>query len=246
MRKFKPLFAILFAIAFILGVGFTVALGQSTTNKLFFNDSSELRFDLGVYSNSYLTTGDELSLTYRNSYDANHYVQESISCEKSNDEVGVIYDCEMISRLYKNSDNSLVRTSYFPGDNFKYTDNGETLVKTDFSNIQLSTYISSIISGATSVNSFVYYDHLYPAYESTYTYENAFSFKFNTFSIHKEISMFYINGEEKSNIATFTYDGKDRLIGLKYNDTLVLSIDYDEEDLDIPSLKDYQYLGEGL
>ena len=58
--------------------------------------------------------------------------------------------------------------------------------------------------------------------------------------------MFYINGEEKSNIATFTYDGKDRLIGLKYNDALVLSIDYDEEDLDIPSLKDYQYLGEGL
>lgn len=238
MRIFKKVAYILFVICCVLSVTIAVCLSVSSTNKLLFKDNVDAR--LKIYSTAYnnLSNSKKYTIVSENKYGTDQRVKEEISCEVKQETEGTSFDCKMISKLY-NSDGGLVKTSYFPGDGYKYTEENETKVQTTFSNSSLAAYFSSMIVGAMQGLNYIIYDYNNPDEKEHADIDTEVEFNFNQFALLKTIGFNYQKDSTKLT-ASFKFDKKDRLTEYNYNQMSSMKISYSLKELQIPSLTGFQ------
>ena len=235
MRIFGKILKIIFIFIFILSVCLNVTLFMSSTNRLIFKDSDDARVKLYYNSYNHLINSKNFTLETTYKYDENHKVTDKITCTL--DEVAKSMDCTQVSIL-NNNEGELVRTSYFPGDGYKYSIQGEAKTKTAYSNQSLMMYASSLLSGISKQLGYLVAYVTNTSDKEFVSYKTSAKFAFNTFELCKTTSFKLDKGTSKLDIK-YTFDGDDRLTKLVYGEENVMSIEYKKENLRIPSLTEF-------
>lgn len=242
MRVFSKILYILFIIAFVVSVGFNIILGVSSSN---IKNNVQTRMQLYYDSLGKLSSAEHIRVLDKKPYGSatdGQYTIDDIAC--SLDKESNKYSCKMISKLFS-SDAKLIRTSYFPGDGFKYSLEGETKTKSIY-NVDLSTMLTARTSGIG--NSYLplltYTSQSMEQYGSKYDCNVAFNF--NSFSITKEIIYSDKNRDKDSEIKLY-FDSNNnitKLVDEKAKSTIEVS--YDKTDLSFPqNFNGYALTGEG-
>jgi hypothetical protein len=159
------------------------------------------------------------------------YAIDNLSCTLNKGTA--TYDCKMISTLY-NSDATVVRKSYFPGDGFKYTTEGTSRTKSAYDNVNLFTVLSQRLSAAS--NNYLPYLTYPTSVVNQYDikYGTSISFHFNSFTISKEV---HINHKVYGTKQTIKlgFDSKNHLIKIEdATNKATLELDYNKSRLNIP------------
>ena len=167
-----------------------------------------------------------------------HTSKDKITCTVVIKDDLETYECKMISTLYDEKSN-LVRTSYFPGDGYKYTAENNTYTKTKFDNSLLYNYFLTFVYGATSNLNYLIVDS-----ETSETYsfkiQKGLFFDLNSFSINKKLSISYQESKDSKNTIKYKFNSHDRLEYLKDTTSKsTLSISYEYSNLPIPDLIGY-------
>jgi len=237
MRIFKKILLILGIIIFVLSLGFNVVLSMSSTNNLIFKDSLESRFKLYSTSTYKLKQSNEFYIVSENKYGATQKAIDKVSCYKEDGSVSATYICSQISSLYE-ADGTLVRTSYFPGDGYKYTVEGDVKTKSAYSNASLEAYFKSLVNGAYSSLSYIIFEYNNEAAKEYMSYST--DFKFNDFSIQKIVNVQYKNEEINYEFKeSCTFDNNDYLVKLNINESANLNISYEKQTLNFPSFEGF-------
>ena len=145
MKVIKILLKILLVTIFILSITLNICVFLSSTNKLLIRDNSNSRLRLhnslsleAAYATRFTLTYTETS-TLVDPMDSTKIYTEVESnkyyCTYSLE--SNLYSCSKVSTLHKNGE--LAETVYYPGDNFKYTENNSLKSKTAFSNDDMIT-----------------------------------------------------------------------------------------------------------
>ena len=236
MRILRKILSFIFVVVFVLSVGTSVAFFLSSTNRLAFKDNKDSRLEL--YYSSYYAIGNSKDYTIiaNNKYGEDQKSVDEITCSLT-DESENIYTCSQISKLY-DSEGELVRTSYFPGDGYKYSVEGEAKTKTVYSNTNLQNYFSALLGGANSYLRYIAYDVFVPDDEEFIKFETDIKFNFNTFSLLKEINFNLDKGTSKLS-ADLTFDGKDRLTKVMSGESISLEISYKKTNFEFPSFSNF-------
>jgi len=238
MRVFKRILYILLVIVFVFSVITSVIFAVSSPTTL--KNSISSRRKIFYTSINDISNSKNITITSKTPYNlggANQQVEDKITCSLDNETT--TYKCTMISRLY-NENSKLVRTSYFPGDGYKYTleDGDNTGTKTPSSDSVVTSYFASLISGAQNYLSILTYDS---KTIETYSvkYNKKIHFNFNTFSLSKSFNVSYTIGSQSVN-AKLIFDKKDRLSKLQdVTNKSSMSISYNKAKLDFPSFIGY-------
>ncbi len=234
--KFLRIFLIsLFVVIFVLSISFNVILGLSSTNSLIFKDSKEARMNLYTKASYTLDNVKSLTIVNDSPYNVGNitgFSKDTITCSIEGEET----NCAMISTLH-DTEGTLLRTSYFPGDGYKYTINGTTKIKTAYPNASLSTTFSGFFLGAKISMMYMVGDSSSSSAE--FSFKTKTKFSFNTFSLVKTVNASCKNGEKIYDYS-FTFDGKDRLekVYSKEQDS-TLSFEYKKVTLSFPSFDQY-------
>lgn len=193
------------------------------------NDSYSDR--LVIYDTAFNTIANSNNVTIhnKNMQGLSNYVKETITCAIN--EEGTNYRCKMSSTLY-DLNNNVVRTSYFPGDGYKYTLEGINKSKTTYSSESLETYFLSLINGAVYYLSYLSYDSTTVAGLNFSTYMN-FDYK-SLIDLTKEINVTYSTLD-----FNLCFDKYDTLTKLEIGSSMSLDISYDSVDLQFPSFEGY-------
>lgn len=130
------------------------------------------------------------------------------------------YNCQMISSLY-NRDSSLVRTSYFPNDGFKYSIEGNDRTKASYPNESLNTYFSSLIAMASQGLSYISFNNAYVRYYNI-EFDEDIDFDFSSFSFSKSIDV------------SCVVSNQEQEIDLEFNkDNYLTKVDFDSMDIEL-------------
>lgn len=234
MRIFYKILSILFVLVFITSVSVSLILGFSST---YISNNENSRRNTYYTASNYVNKSKYISIVSKSPYSAGEegqIVEDNVSCTLNEE----TYTCQMISTLY-NEDSSVVRTSYFPGDGFKYTLAGNTKTKTVFTNDSLVNYFKSLLAGVQTYLSFLAYSNtIIDAYNINY--DTNVSFNFSKFTLNKEIMIDYGNEESKQKLR-LEFNKKDYVTYIGFVDTdISLKINYKNNKLNIPSLVGYQ------
>ena len=235
MRIFKKVLFVLFIVVFVLSLCMNVVLGTSSTLKLAFKDNMDTRVRMFYTASAHISNSNNITIINENKQSENQKVKEQITCSldtKSNN-----YNCKMISKLY-NNDSTLVRTSYFPGDGYKYSLEGETKKKIAFTNDNLSAYFTSLLQGAFFGLNYYVIDYTTPANKNLFSFDTDLDFSFNTFSFSKNAEINYKSTPTATKI-NLTFDKKDRLTNVTINKDAKLSLIYSKTQLVFPSFEGY-------
>jgi len=237
MRVFKKILSFIFVIAFIFSVSVSVIFMLSSTNKLMFKDNVDSRLKL-YYSSYYnLTNSKNYTIVSENKYGEDQRSEDKITCSLDF-ESQKLNNCSQISYLY-NSDGSIARTSYFPGDGFKYSIEGTTKTKVAYTNESLQNYFLSLVSGASYYLNYVVYDILVPTESEFSKYDTDIKFDFNTFSFLKNMDLKIEKDADKFSVS-YTFDGKDRLTNISMEEGISLNISYKKTNFQFPSFNGYE------
>ena len=243
MRIFTKILSIIFVIVFIFCVSISIILGVSSST---FAKDEDARRNIYFSSAYKLANNKTISITATTPYslgEEGQYTKETATCVTNKDDQTT--NCSMISRLY-NADASLVRTSYFPGDGYKYTNiNGEAKgTKTPYSNDNLQSYCASFILGVNMYLALLSSDTR-SIEESKLDFDSNIKFDFNTFSLFKNITIKYEISNTKQ-IIGLKFDKNDflRKVEIKASTdteelTTSINIDYKKANLDFSSLVGY-------
>ena len=214
MRIFYKVLFVLLIIATLFSVTTTTIFVFSSTLLPSENNRKEIFYT--AYNK--LANPKEITIISTKPYSSenNQISKDEISCVLINDN----YDCQMISSLY-NSDSTLIRTSYFPGDGFKYSIEGNTKIKTSYPNSSLFSYFNSLIAMASQGLSYISLNDTYVK-QYNITFEEDVDFSFYKFSFNKSIEVEY----EVSN--------RKQEIDLKFNENNYLTnVDFENMDIDV-------------
>lgn len=240
MRILKKILSIIFVLVFVFSLGLTVAFYFSSTNKLIFKDNLDARLKLSYSAITNLTTEKEFTIVSETNYVGDKTTIDNITCS-INEESTTKYTCSMVSKAYSDK-GELTKTSYFPGDGYRYSVEGATKTKTVYSNTDLLNYFLSLYSGASYYLNFIQYDFLVPADKQYTKVDTKVKFDFNTFSLLKDMKVNIDKGADKMNI-DFSFDGKDRVVGIKTspaeNITSTLKISYNKANFEFPSFNGF-------
>ena len=215
-----------------------VVLGvSSTTLKLMFKDNMDARVQM--YYTTIHSLENSNNLTFSTDYTDidGKKVIEKLSCSVDKDNVTNNYSCNLIAKLYDDEAN-LVKTSYFPGDGYKYTIEGETKTKTVYSNSGLETYFVSLYAGITYQLYYMVLDYSFPEEKDSISFNTKINFNFNTFSFSKNVKANYKDSDESQTIS-YKFDGNDRLTSVTTADDYKMSINYNKTSLQFPSFEGF-------
>lgn len=247
MRALKIIITTLLSLLLVLSLSLCICLGLSSSSLSLINkDSRDARVQLYYSATSQLENANTITIENIASFSETQISYDIITCSIDEESVSQQYNCSMISKLYtgENIDTgTLVRTSFFPGDGYKYSVESDTKIKSVYSNEQLVSYLSSLISRITdlSVGGFAYLicDYLDPATGLDFKYDNKLNFNFNTFSLNKEINATYTVDEESSYNYNYQFDKYDRITKLTRDDyNSQIEISYEKTTLSFPTSYD--------
>lgn len=240
MRIFGKIFKILLNLVFICSIALNVIFVMSSTTISIFTDKEKAMREIYYSASTALSDSEEIAITSTMPYASlkDHTSTDKIVCKKSVAGSKIPYNCEMISKLYDEK-STLVKTSYFPGDGYKYTDEGTTQTKTAFSNETLYSYFLGLVYGASSSISYLAANS-----DTVETYKMSFDseFKFNidTFSLDKNITVKYTGLDKVEQTIDLHFDAHDRLQYINdHNNKSNLSISYSNNELEFPILVGY-------
>lgn len=237
MRVLKTILKILFVIVFIFSVSCSVIFAISSTTTLSNNISS--RREIYYKATNKITNSREITIIAKMPYSQNGDISEDkITCSLAK-ESSTSYNCSMISKLFDKNSN-LIRTSYFPGDGYKYTKNAneDKGTKEIYDNASLISYFNSTRSGLTYYLALLSYDEKTIETNSIKYYTKT-SFDFNTFSLSKNIDVKYLN-EGTTEEFEFAFDKNSYLKDFSYNTyNTSFSLTYQKANLKFPILTSY-------
>ena len=232
----------LFVFTFIFSVGVSIIFFVSSTT---ISINAKERKNIFYTAYNKLTSGKQLTFISTMPYFSEDEkdgvtVQDRITCTIDMENTAPTYNCSMISRLY-NKKNKVIKTSYFPGDGYKYTNRNVTEhgTKEEYSNNKLISYFSTLAMSVQTYLSLLTYDErTVEAYKVNY-YTNV-SFSFNSFSLSKDIGINYTTADSKQNIK-LCFDSKDAIKKIDYvtNDA-TLKISYGKTNFSFPSFALYK------
>lgn len=188
--------------------------------------------NLRTYNNAFNAIANSSTITVKstNVYNSESYAQDTMACS-INDE-GDHYICKMISALYDLEDN-LIRTSYFPGDGYKYSIENNTKSKTIYSNENLENYFINMLNGTINHLSYLSYD---PATIETLSFTTYINYDFSSLkNLTKDINVCYQT--YKFNLR---FDKYDSLTKLEIGNNVNIEIYYDLLELDFPSFEGFE------
>jgi len=238
MKIFKKIMICLLVIFLSFSIVLNIILNVSNTLGLAFKDNVDLRER--IYYKTYYSFMDETNkegLTFHsiNTNDSlDYYLDEVIHC---------VYDglipskCEMVSYMYNKSDDTLIKTTYLPGDGYKYVVEGETKSKVLSSNASLLSYGYSMIYGLY-LNSYVLSYETSESSGIVAEFDTKIKFNFEEFGLFKHISSSVTKGNQTLNYA-FVVDNKDRVVSIQIGESQKLTCDYEGEELAMPSFEGY-------
>lgn len=238
MRIFFKILSILFVIVFIFSVTTSVVLGLSSTTILANSNDKEARRHIYYTSLNKLSSSKNITIisTMPYSKEEGYISKDKITCSLNNESLSESYSCTMISQLFDDS-SKIVRTSYFPGDGYKYSLEGDIKSKTIYSNNLLSTYFLSLLAGATTYVSYLAFNQeSIDAYSINYKHDSEFDF--NTFSILKNIAVNFTVGSNTQKI-DFTFDKNDYLTKLTFGKDSSLQLSYKKANITFPSFNGF-------
>ena len=235
MRIFSKILSITFIVLLVLSLCLNVIVAVSSSQISTFTNNEDSRRNVFYTSQNKLSNSDELTIISKAPYtkgSEGQISEDKISCSLKKESTTQEYECSMISKLY-NADSSLVRTSYFPGDGYQYTVEGENKTKNVYSNESLTAYFSVLVLGAQTYMSYLILENsLIETYKMYYDIK--ISFDFSQFSLEKQIDVNYKVNEENSKIE-LNFNSKDHIT--KVSDTNLgstLDISYSKENLEFP------------
>lgn len=241
MRIFGKIFKILLSLVFICSIVLNVIFSMSTTSLSILTNKEKAMREIYYSASIALSNSEEVTITSTMPYTSlkDHTAVDKIVCEKSDDENNS-YECGMISKLY-DENSKLVKTSYFPGDGYKYTDDGTTQIKTVFSNESLYSYFLGLVYGASSNISYLAVNKdAIDAYKMSF--DTGFKFNINTFSLDKDVTVNYTGLDNVEQKIDLQFDANDRLQYVNdHNNKSSLLISYDDEELEFPILVGYSH-----
>lgn len=236
MNILKKILSFVFVITFLLSIVMNISLFMSSSNRLALKDDSNTRLKLYYSANFNLTESKYLTIIAKKPYNETQTSVDEAVCTLT-DASKSTYSCKQISKLYE-SDGTLVRTSYFPGDGYKYSLEGETRTKTEFSNEALESYFKSLVAISFNYLSYLVYDLIYTSYAEFFEAETDVDFNFNYFSLDKEIEIEVDQGTTKFE-TKFNFDGKDRLTKVVAEPYYNFELNYEKNELQFPSFNNY-------
>lgn len=236
MRIISKLISFLFAILFITSVAFNIIFCVSSSNILMFTNNEQARKRLHQFATDYISDGNYFTIISQNVIETNRSIDQ-ITCGLD-EKVSEGLSCKMHSKLY-DSESNLLRTSYFPGDGYKYTLENDVGTKSEYSNSNLINYFYSLVYGALySLNNLVFEESAIESY--SVKYDSSITFSFNQFSLIKKIAVSYKVNDE-SHKSTYEFDKKDRLSKVTFDDdSIYLKIDYKLTNISFPDFSEYK------
>lgn len=240
MRVFTRILKIFLAIVFVLSVALNIILGVSSTTFSIFTNKKKALTELYFTSNSAFTNFNSITIESTMPYtiDPNYTSTDKLTCKTITKDNNKEYECQMISKLY-NSESDLVRTSYFPGDGYKYTAENDTYIKTPYTNQNLILYLAAFIGGASNNLNYLLADS---ATAETYSFKTTkgLYFDLNSFSVNKKVSVSYNETKDKTATVNYKFDSHDRISYVKdVANKATLKFKYSYSKLPIPDLIGY-------
>ena len=242
MRILSKILYVLFVFTFIFSASVSIIFFVSSTTL---SISAKERKNIFYTSYNKLTTSKQLTfvstMPYFNEDEKDGVkVQDRITCIINLENITPSYNCSMISRVY-NKKNKVIKTVYFPGDGYKYTNRNVTEhgTKEEYSNNKLVSYFSTLAMSTQTYLALLTYDE---RTMETYkvNYYTSVSFSFNSFSLSKDIGINYTISDSKQNIK-LCFDNKDAIKKIDYvtNDA-TLKISYGKTAFSFPSFALYK------
>lgn len=233
MRVFGKIMKIILSIVLVLSLVLNVLLILSTSNSLAIKDSADKRLEL--YNEAYYKIIDSKTFTFvnENVNNDNTRVKDTMTCTLKGDSITSDVSCAKITYLY-GEDGKLIRTSYFPGNGYKYYVENENEIKEVFDENLNKLYFRNLIKGALSQISYLIMDVSYPTYQEYINYDNSIRFDFNTFSLVKEITFNYSYNNDNLKMQ-YEFDGSDRLSKIIMSENSILEISYEAKSLQFPA-----------
>lgn len=216
----------------------SIMLGVSSTIGFSTKDNQENRERIYLTTKNMLDIVDEGEVTIRSymttsAIDGGAFVEDLAHCKYSN--ATLISDCTMRSILF-DKDNKVIRTSYFPGDNYKYSvhANGDK-TKTAYPNATLNNYGLSLFKGFYLSSSFLTYEHK----EGEIEFDDC-SLKFNwkELAFDKTISLTAFSNTASTKYS-FEINSNDVVEEVKIDDLQSLKVTYDMKKIIFPDLKQF-------
>jgi hypothetical protein len=239
MRVFTRILKIFLSIVFVLSIILNIILGSSSTTFSIFSNKKKAFAEM--YYTSFIALSNFNSITVESTMpytaEMGYTSKDKLTCKIVKENDSAEYKCQMISKLY-NSESDLVKTSYFPGDGYKYTAENNTYIKTAYDNENLVYYLSAFISGATNNLNYLLLDSASAETYSLKTTKGLY-FDLNSFSLNKKASASYGEGEGKNTIK-YKCNSRDRISYIKdTTNKATLKFTYSYIKLPIPDLIGY-------
>ncbi len=235
MRIFSKILSITFIVLLVLSLCLNVVIAVSSSQVSTFTNNEDSRRNVFYTSQNKLSNSEELTIISKAPYtqgSAGQVAEDKITCAVKKENTTPEYECSMISKLY-NADSSLARTSYFPGDGYQYTVEGENKTKSAYPNTSLVTYFTALIGGAQTYMSYLILDNsLIETYKMYY--ETKISFSFGQFMLSKQIDVNYNVNEENLKIE-LSFNSRDyitKVVDPKLGSSLDIS--YSKINLEFP------------
>lgn len=235
MRVFSKIVSIMFIVFLVLSLGLNIILAVSSSNISTFTNNEDSRRNVFYTAQNKLSNSDEITIISTGPYtqgSAGQTSEDKITCSISKENATPEYSCMMVSKLY-NADSSLSRTSYFPGDGYQYTIEGDTKTKKAYPNTSLTTYFNALIGGTQTYMSYLILDNSLIKTYSMY-YDTSISFNFSKFTLSKKIDVNYKNGEEtlKIEMGFDSHDYINKVVDGKSG--AALNISYSKANIEFP------------
>jgi hypothetical protein len=202
----------------------------------YLKSNKESRSQIFYASYNKLSNSNELTLISEMPYvqgNSKEIVKDTISCKIE----GSNYSCSMISELKAN--NELIRTSYFPGDGFKYSktkDNVKT--KEVYENSKLVSYFNSLLGGISTYLSFLTLDNN-SIKSSNVIYEPKVTFSFDKFRLERSLDISYGNDNARQQLR-LNFNNKNHIEGVNLiNNNASIQINYEKTIFSFPSFSSY-------
>lgn len=240
MRIFTRILKVFLVIIFVLSIMLNIILGTSSTTITLYTNKKKALHEMYYTSAIALTNVKSITVKAVMPYSLKegHTSEDEATCKVIKVENVETYECKMISKLY-DTESNLVRTSYFPGDGFKYSAENNTYIKTKHDNNTLQYYIFGLIGGAFPYLNYLIVDSA-TAETNSFKIKKGLFFDLNTFSLNKKLSISFKETADSKNTIKYKFDSHDRLEYLKDpSKKSTLSINYKYSKLSIPDLIGY-------
>lgn len=238
-KTLKVIFIVLGSLLITISLFFNIVLGVSS-NLSEDDDDFSIRHKIYNYSTNSFYLLDEgkgmMIKTFRktNAQEEGSYLEENIYCKR--DKTTWVNSCTMKGFIY-DENKSLIKTTYIPGDGYKYIETSTTKTKELFPNNNLLNY-----GYYAFVNFFYSYAAVLDSKDKNLEFDVENDFSFKTFSFNKVISVEY--DEVPSGVQVTDYkifiDGNNMIKKIILNKDIIMEATLDCKEIDFPDFSNFQ------